>query len=252
MAISGIGYPAAKVLGKYQANDDVVNVKSTEKAASVNSADVLKGKINICAGASCVLVNAGDVGLTRPQVNDFARAFHAFIVKNPGADLATSGTAVFGPARSGSKEDENFARVVAQFVGYNLPKGWNSTQVRTVIYAGSASALEMPNSTAGRLDRIWVKDRTPQTEYTLKLNMGWGDHRANPSGLARTMIHEYLHREDQLGFKGGRRVTEEHQQLDATARNLLHEYGLNGGGCQAVGESIFPWVSPDYPGCGNK
>lgn len=252
MAIDGIGVPSTEALDQYQASDDVVNVASTEKATAVNSAEVFKGKVSICAGGSCVRVNAGETGLTQSQMDTFAHSFHDFIQKNPGADLTTSGTAVLGSMRGGSKEDENIARVTAQFVGYKLPKGWNSSEVRTILYAGSASELRMDSSTAGKMDRAWFRDRTPQTEYTMRLNMSWKDHRTNPSGLARTMIHEYLHRDDELGFSGGGLVTEEHQKLDEKARSLLHEYGLGGGGCQSAGDSWLPWVAPSYPGCESK
>ena len=246
MAISGINTPL-------QGYDNHLNTNSTVKTAAVRDAGLYKGKVDICAAGSCVTVNTGDAGITQNQIDAFSRAFHEFIVKNPGADLTSSGTAVLSSARGGSPQDENIVRITSQFVGYNLPRGWNNDQVRTIIYAGSASQIQLPDSTAGRLDSVWSRDKTPETEYTMRLNMDWKDHRTNPSGLARTMIHEYLHRQDELGFSGGGRVTNAHQALDEKARGLLHDYGLGGSGCQSVGDSLLPMLfSPDYPGCHTK
>ena len=252
MSISGIGGSSIDAVEQFEAQGSTIEAGSSEKVAGASTAAIVKGKTDVCVGDSCVIIDAGETGLTKGQLAAISDAFRDFIVQNPGADLTRSGTTVLGSARGSSESDQEFARVVAQFVGYNLPKGWNGDQVRTVIYVGSAAELQMPASTAGKLDRSWVKDRNPQTEYTLRLNMSWKDHATNPSGLARTMIHEYLHRKDEMGFTGGRRVTEEHRSLDEKARNLLADYGLAGGGCQSVGDSILPWIAPAYPGCAGK
>ena len=250
MSITGIDFNSVTNLESY---DDVIETGSATKASEVGEPRRVKGKTDICNGNACVRIDAGEVGLTATQIAAISRSFGDFINKNSGADLTKSGTAVITKTMKGSQDDANLVRVVAQFVGHNLPKGWNSKEARTVIYVGTAPELKVPNSTSGDFSPSWAPKRRPQIEHEIKINMGWKDHRTNPSGVARTLIHEYLHRKDELGNAGGRATTKEHLELDAEARKRLDQYGLSGGGCQPVGdESIASWFLPYFPGCDKK
>jgi len=251
MAITGIDFNSVSSLQDY---DDVIETGSAQKASEVGTPKRVTGKTSICNGDACVRIDAGETGLTETQIATIARSFGDFIARNPGADLSKSGTAVITKTIKGSEEDANLVRVVAQFVGHNLPKGWNSEEARTVIYVGTAPELKFPNSTSGDFVPVWSLERKPQIEHEIKINMTWKDHRTNPSGIARTLIHEYLHRKDEMGNAGGRSTTPEHLKLDAEARKRLDDYGLGGGGCQPVGdESILSgWFVPYFPGCDKK
>jgi hypothetical protein len=84
----------------------------------------------------------------------------------------------------------------------------------------------------------------PEGMYQMILNMEWKNHRTNPSELARTMFHEWLHRRDEMGMGLG---GVGHRALDAEARRRLKAYGLGAGGCSSVGD--IPLFGPAYPGC---
>lgn len=197
-------------------------------------------RVRICADNACVFVDAGSGGMTEQGIARFSFAYRDFIRANDGLDLSPYRADVVGLDR----EDVRRVSVASQFIGYNLPNGWGNTR----IFAGSSRNVDMPGDSAGRMDRTWVRSRTPQEEYHMSINMDWGDHRINPSGLARTMIHEYLHRQDQMGMVTI--VNDQHRAIDAEARNRIMDYGLGTGGCLPVGGGfLFGLFPPTYPGC---
>jgi len=237
-----VGYGAGMNLYAYVGNDP------TDKSDPT-------GMAQVCATAtgsriqSCVGVDANgdkntkDEDLTPQQKSAFASAFRPFILSHNGADLSGSGAYIWGNAcprcdpslipRSGSGgfADPNFVRATSQFVGANLPGGWSKTRLERGDLSGDV---------LGRMDSETLPARfgRQNTRYVMSLNTDWGDMNTNPSELARAMIHEWLHRTDQMGpvFP----VDARHLAIDAEARRRLKAYGLDGGGCQPVG---------DYPGC---
>ncbi|MEQ1709496.1 MAG: RHS repeat-associated core domain-containing protein [Terricaulis sp.] len=178
--------------------------------------------------------DSSDVDLTPAQIRMLAAAFREFIYLNDEADLKYRGATI---GYGFSLLDENLVRAVSQFIGANLRRGgWGDT----VIYGGNYLGRDV----AGQAH--WERQReVGRGVYSIKLNMNWGDHRTNPSGLARTMIHEYLHRRDNMGMEF--RNSPVHQAIDAEARRRLVIYGLAGGGCAPVG-GHWPFP-PSYPGC---
>ncbi len=198
----------------------------------------------ICADISgsdsppCVQVKGGEK-LSDEDKKAIAKAYHDFIVKNDGADISQHGAVTYGF----SDEDTAKVRVASQFIGANLPEGWRNTR----IHAGPEGEVGLSSGQAGTTEWARLEGDPPEGEYIIKINMDWGDHRTNPSGLARTMIHESMHRRDNGGWIFGH--SDAHRQLDANARAKLQEYGLGGGGCSPVGGGFWGLIPPDYPGC---
>jgi hypothetical protein len=115
-------------------------------------------------------------------------------------------------------------RVTSQFVGANLKNGWGNTTIRIDERLGADNA--------GRLDYV-TNQSHPNGVYELLINPFFADHRTNPSSIARTLTHEYLHRPDQLGPMP--RNNEAHVTLDERAKALISRWGLAGGGCPGAG-----------------
>jgi hypothetical protein len=201
-------------------------------------------RAQICADGACVFVKLRGGGLTDRELGVYSSAYREFILKNGGRDLAPYAADVSGSWGSNS-DDVRRVYIASQFVGANLPAGWGNTRIYAV--SGQDPFLAMGSEAAGTMDYEWIRDRTPQALYIARINMDWGDHRTNPSGLARTMIHEYLHRNDQMGMVT--LVNERHLAIDAEARHRLVAYGLGGGGCLPVGGALWGLVPPTFPGC---
>ncbi|MEM7042721.1 MAG: hypothetical protein AAF543_07910 [Pseudomonadota bacterium] len=222
------------------------NAKPSEgaKKAKLDGAQSSEPRQKICADVSgagdppCVLVKGGEK-LSDDDKKAIAKAYHDFIVKNDGADISQHGAVTYGF----SDEDTAKVRVASQFIGANLPEGWRNTR----IHAGPGGEVGLPSGQAGRTDWQKLAGDPPEETYIIKINMDWGDHRTNPSGLARTMIHESMHRRDNGGWIFGH--NDAHRQLDANARAKLQEYGLGGGGCLPVGGGFWGLIPHDYPGC---
>ena len=221
-AVSSKGAPDVELGGK----------QSTEPRQEICA------KVSGTGEAPCVQVRGGEA-LSDKDKEALASAYRDFIVKNDGADLSEHSADVIGY----TKEDAAKVRVASQFIGANLPDGWRNTR----IIAGSGDDLRMSSDTAGNTEWQKIATDDPPELYIVKINMDWGDHRTNPSGLARTMIHESLHRHDEGGWVTV--VNEKHRALDTEARNRLQDYGLGAGGCLPVGEFLWGLLPPTYPGC---
>lgn len=136
----------------------------------------------------------------------------------------------FAP-RTRSFVDRENVRVASQFVGANLGGGWRNTEIHL--------DSSLPKSTAGRLDTI---DRGTGSVRQLLINPDFEDHRGNPSSVARTLTHEFLHRDDQLGAQG--RNNDQHIYLDNRAKALIKGWGLDGLGCPSGGERTWLGFGP--------
>jgi hypothetical protein len=227
-------------------------------------------KIKICTtegtAASCVLVKDGldDLTyLTDGQKKTFSTAFGTFI-RNASANGKTIDVSQYGGRvttanfinTKQAKSDLTFLHVTVQFVGYNVVnrmkslENWKSVTFYATLTGGRTSPhrQKMPGDIGAEITCGWDINRDPQDHCDVFINMDWGDHRTNPSGLARSIIHEFLHHNKEMGMITGE--NEKHRMLDQRARVLLREWGLADGGCRAVNES---WLwGPSYPGCDPK
>ena len=224
-------------------------------------------KTKICTqegtAVSCVIIRDGLDELTRlsdAQKKSFSTAFKTFI-KNASADgkkldISKYGTGVTSADFRTSKQiksDIALLNATTQFVGYNVitrkksRQNWNSVTIYSTFTGGRAKPYTqpIPASTGGEMQCGWYRDRNPQNVCSMYINMDWGDHRTNPSGLARTIIHEFLHHEKEMGAIVS--VNQKHRKLDQRARAMLREWGLADGGCKPVNESFL--FGPSYPGC---
>jgi hypothetical protein len=227
----------------------------------------MSNKTKICTmegtAASCVIISDGfdpEDRLSEAQKKSFSSAFKTFFnnasaggkTLDIGKHRARVTSANFGTSPQISS-DIRYIDVTSQFVGYHIitrmqsKENWDTVTIYATVTGGRASPYtqKMPGSTAGEMPCRWQKYRDPQTSCNMFINMDWGDHRTNPSGLARTMIHEFLHHRNEMGPMY--RVDKEHRMLDQRARVLLREWGLADGGCLPVNDS---WLfGPSYPGC---
>jgi hypothetical protein len=197
------------------------------------------GMAEVCAGAddsrACVFVDGdgdgdtSDDDLAEDQIQLLAEAYGGFIAANDGADLGDQGTTVSG----GSQADRSLIRAASQFVGANLPNGWQNTRI---------IIKNLGEGEAARMDRQW----TPVDMFLLNINPGEAGHSSNPSSIARTLTHEFLHR-DNMTFRFN---TSAHRRLDDRAKALIKKWGLAGMGCPAYGSRTrFGLGPPFYSGC---
>jgi hypothetical protein len=174
-----------------------------------------------------------DKDLTSGQISQFSRAYGGFIATHDHQNISGNGAKV-----DGNDLDASTLRVATQFVGSAIPGGWRNQEIRV--------NNDLDSEEAGRT--FWERHLGgPQTgTYWTSINMGFKDHRSNPSSLARTLLHEFGHRFDQEGPVVV--LNDQHRNIDAQARWRLNHYGLGAMGCPAVGSSLFGLFN-DYPGC---
>ncbi|WP_133118598.1 RHS repeat-associated core domain-containing protein, partial [Paremcibacter congregatus] len=235
-----IGYAAGMNLYAYVGGDPINATDSSELI-----------KDSVCTTRTglrirhCVTVETGSENKLTYRETIFVESnFSNFIWNNDNLDISENGTKV--PGSPDKKEIE----LVSQFVGTIFPGVWSDTSIQDA----TNGQQKLDQSTAGKLDRSWVRDRDPQTGYTMRLNMNFmkGIMRNNASALARTMIHEILHRDDLRGLIFGH--NDRHRSLDAEAIQMLNTHGLAGGGCPSIpgrwtGDYFFFEIGPSYPGC---
>jgi RHS repeat-associated protein len=200
------------------------------------------GMAQVCTGSgdsrACVHVDgngdreSSDNDLTEEQIQVLAAAYAEFILANDGADLVDKGTTVSG----GSEADRSLIRAASQFVGANLENGWQNTE----IVLSNLGAGE-----AGRLD--WLRNAEyPAGVYLVLINPGEANHGGNPSSIARTLTHEFLHRAA-MSVRGH---TSAHRELDDRAKALIRAWGLARMGCPALGGRTWFGFGPQfYSGC---
>jgi RHS repeat-associated protein len=177
--------------------------------------------------------NYKDKDLTSGQISMFSRAFGGFIAAHDHENISGKGVKI-----DGNDHDSKMLRVTTQFVGASIPGGWRNHEIN--------SSYLMDNDTAGETYYEYHVGGPAGGTYHTFINMGFKDHRSNPSSLARTILHEFGHRWDQGGLM--RDHSERHIAIDAQARWRLKHYGLDGMGCPPVGDQFFG-LWHDYPGC---
>ena len=135
----------------------------------------------------------------------------------------------------GTEADRSLIRAASQFVGANLENGWQNNEIiLTDLRAGEA----------GRLDYIHPTSQHPDGMFLLNIDPGEAGHGNNPSSVARTLTHEYLHRDAfDLYFHN-----KEHRALDDRAKAYIKKWGLAGMGCPAYGGRTLLGF-PAYSGC---
>lgn len=213
----------------------------------VNRNDLM-GLAQVCTSAgsriqSCVGVdgngdgNVKDNDLTSGQKSKLGSDFHGAIVANNGRNISALGKPVSNDASNPATSGQiAMTRAVTQFVGASV--------------RGDAAALW------ANVDRVWtsgahffgrpnefVRDALTSPsrgQIVLGQNPGWfsGSLYNHPSDLARVLLHEMGHSATPGGFEG---------RVDTQARGLMKQYGLDGGGCSAVGMGGFG--GSGFPGC---
>ena len=227
-----IGYKDQLNLYAYVSNDPVDGKDPTGSA--VICAPVTGRLINACVGVDGNGDgNFKDHDLSPGQISMFSRAYGAFIANHDHQNISGNGVKV-----DGHDLDASTLRVATQFVGSAIPGGWRNTEI--------GINNQMDSEDAGQTSFEYHDGGPPNGTYYTYINMGWKDHRSNPSSLGRTLLHEFGHRQDQGGYVV--LVNEQHRGIDAQARWRLKHYGLDGMGCPTVGDFLFG-LFHSYPGC---
>jgi RHS repeat-associated protein len=233
------------VLGRFLQTDpigtkDDLNMYAYVGGDALNALDP-SGAEKVCATptgsriSSCVGVDGdgevADDDLTNNQASQLSTAFAGFIAANNGANLSSFGATVLRDAKPGVTGGiVAMVRAVSQFIGANLKGGWSDTVI-------NVTGFEMGDD-AGRLD--YLKNAAfPNGVYVANINplQSQADHYENPTSIARTLTHEYLHRPDQYGFISG--YNDAHRALDEKAKGLIKQWGLDGMGCPAIGSGRY-------------
>ena len=200
------------------------------------------GMEQVCATAtgthvqSCVGVDGngdGDVNdhdLTRQQVASLANDFRGFILNNNRNNISRSGATVFGQ----DQNEENMTRAVSQFVGAAMRAGhWPRGMQLQITNSEGIRVAEYGAGLPGFSGRGTWAYSDPLSDV-IYLNRDQRGHMQNPSWLARTLLHEQQH----FFLRDYNR--HQHELMDSNARSLLRSFGLDGGGCPAIGT---------YPAC---
>ena len=129
----------------------------------------------------------------------------------------------------GSKEFQTYLRTASQFIGFDLEGRFPED---LVIAQGDQLSQPLSANTAGRLDTV-TNMQTGESIYIMGINLDHSNQGENASELARTMSHEYLHRDDQMGAVYP--VNDAHRAIDDRAKQMIKDNGLAKGGCSSVG-----------------